>query len=112
MRPSEVFRIEVRNLDFVRRTIVNPFGKTKAATRTIPMTNDVCEILQSRSKEARGRWVFCSPAGPGRAEQPDRSNKGVRKAHDATMVPAGIQRSFSALRFETYIRNSGGAGRH
>jgi len=65
MRPDEVFRMEVRNLDFARRSIFNPSGKTKAARRAIPMTREVCEILQAHSKEARGRWVFPSPAGPG-----------------------------------------------
>jgi len=48
MRPDEVFRIDVRNLDFGRRTIFNPSGKTKAAKRTIPMTSEVLEILQRR----------------------------------------------------------------
>jgi integrase len=28
MRPEEVFRIEVSNLDFSKRTIFNPSGKT------------------------------------------------------------------------------------
>ena len=65
MRPDEVFRMEVRNLDFVRRSILNSSGKTKAAKRIIPMTREVYDILQTRSRQARGRWVFPSPAGPG-----------------------------------------------
>ena len=36
MRPEEVFRIRIENIDFRQRTIFNPFGKTKAARRTIP----------------------------------------------------------------------------
>ena len=40
--------MEVRNLDLVRRTIFNPIGKTKAARRVIPMTNDVLGISQCR----------------------------------------------------------------
>ena len=41
MRPEEVFRIRVENIDFRQKTIFNPFGKTKAARRTIPMTENV-----------------------------------------------------------------------
>jgi integrase len=33
LRPEEVFRIRVENIDFAARTIFNPFGKTKAARR-------------------------------------------------------------------------------
>jgi integrase len=73
MHPDEVFRMEVRNLDFARRSILNPSGKTKAAKRTIPMTRHVYEILQARSNAARGRWVFSSPAGPGRSSRIARS---------------------------------------
>ncbi len=94
MRPEEVFRVEVRNVDLSRRTIFNPFGKTKAAKRTIPMTSEVCEILCRRSNETRGRWVFCSPARPGQLEQPDRPIRSVRKAHDAAVRRAGIQQRF------------------
>jgi integrase len=35
LRPDEVFRIRVENIDFVDRTIFNPFGKTKAARRKV-----------------------------------------------------------------------------
>jgi integrase len=94
MRPDEVFRMEVRNLDFGRRTIFNPSGKTKAAKRTIPMTSEVFEILQNRSKETQSRWVFSSPAGQGRPARPDRPIRGVRKAHDAAIRRAGIQEHF------------------
>jgi integrase len=94
MRPEEVYRMEVRNVDLAQRTIFNPFGKTKAAKRTIPMTSEVCQILRRRLKEARGRWVFCSPKRPGQLEQPDRPIHSVRKAHDAAVRRAGIRDHF------------------
>jgi len=34
-------RIEIANLDFPQRTILNPFGKTKAARRKLTMTDEV-----------------------------------------------------------------------
>jgi integrase len=111
MRPDEVFRMEVRNLDFVRRTIFNPSGKTKAAKRTIPMTSEVCKILQDREKAARGRWVFSSPAGPGRTERPDRPIRSVRKAHDAAIRRAGIQQHFRLYDLRhTYATRAAQAG--
>jgi len=94
MRPDEVFRMEVRHLDFVRRTIFNPFGKTKAAKRTIPMTGEVCAILERRAKQARDRWVFCSPAGPGRSERSDLPIRSVRKAHDGAVRRSGAKDHF------------------
>src|SRR2546426_4621124 len=41
LRSEEVFRIRVGNSDFAARTIFNPFGKTKAARRTVTMTEAV-----------------------------------------------------------------------
>jgi integrase len=111
MRPDEVFRMEVRNLDFGRRTIFNPSGKTKAAKRAIPMTNEVFEILRNRSKETRSRWVFSSPAGPGRPARPDLPIKGVRKAHDAAIKRAGIQEHFRLYDLRhTYATRAAQAG--
>jgi integrase len=45
LRPDEVFRIRVENIDFAARTIFNPFGKTKAARRTVTMTEAVWTAL-------------------------------------------------------------------
>ena len=110
-RPDEVFRMEVRNLDLVRRTIFNPIGKTKAARRVIPMTNDVFGILQCRVKAARSPWVFYSPAGPGRAEHLDQPIKSVRKAHDAALNRAGIQQHFRLYDLRhTYATRAAQAG--
>jgi integrase len=69
MRPEEVFRLEVRHMDLEHRTIFNPFGKTKAAKRKIPMSNDAFEVLKRRVSGARGPWVFGSPSGPGTTRQ-------------------------------------------
>jgi integrase len=46
MRPEEVFRLRTENLDFKQKTIFNPHGKTKAARRTIPMTDEVLSLLK------------------------------------------------------------------
>ena len=65
MRPEEVFRIRAENIDFKQKTIFNPFGKTKAARRTIPMTDDVSSVLKFRIKkleEEKKQTPFVFPA--------------------------------------------------
>jgi Phage integrase family len=80
MRPEEVFRIRAENIDFKQMTIFNPFGKTKAACRTIPMTDNVSSRLKGRVKESERLatpFVFSSPAS---VQTPIGS---VKKAHRA-----------------------------
>jgi integrase len=88
MRPEEVFRIETANLDFVQRTILNPFGKTAAARRKLTMTDDVWSILKERTVSSKSNHVFTSPDNP---EKPIGS---VRKAHDAAVRRAKIVPGF------------------
>ena|SRR5712691_3551576 len=38
MRPDEVFRVRIENIDFIGRQIFNPNGKTKASRRYVPMS--------------------------------------------------------------------------
>jgi integrase len=88
MRPEEVFRIEVANLDLERRTTFNPFGKTKAAKRSIPMTEDVWRIMKDRVIAAKGPYAFPSKSDP------SKPIGGVRKAHDAAVERAEIKEHF------------------
>lgn len=93
MRPEEVFRIRVENLDFKQKTIFNPFGKTKAARRTIPLTDDVCALLKSRikmlaDKKKQTPFVFPSPYD---LQKPIGS---VKKAHRIAASDAGVKGRF------------------
>lgn len=88
MRPDEVFRIERSNINFESRTVFNPFGKTRAARRTIPITEEVCGILKSHCAKETGKYVFPSQHDP---NQPIAS---VRKGHDAAVARAGIKEPF------------------
>jgi len=88
LRPEEVFRIRVENLDFTARTIFNPFGKTKAARRRVSMTADVYELLKARATKAEGPFVLPTKGEP---YQPIGS---VRKAHDAAVENAEIAEHF------------------
>jgi integrase len=91
MRPEEVFRIRAENVDFKQKTIFNPFGKTKAARRIIPMTDDVLFLLKGRVEEAAGLgtpFVFTSPHN---VQKPISS---VKKAHKAAAERAKIKGHF------------------
>jgi integrase len=88
MRPEEVYRMEVADLNFDRRTIFNPRGKTKAARRTLPMTQEIWELLKRRAIAARGKYIFPS------ATDPNRHIGCVRKARDRAVARAGIKEPF------------------
>jgi integrase len=88
MRPEEVFRIEVANLDFSKRTIFNPFGKTRAARRKITMTDEVYAILKACASDAKSRFVFAS------VDNPERPIGSVRKAHNAAIRRAKLRPAF------------------
>jgi integrase len=94
VRPEDVFRLEVRNVNLPRRTVFNPWGKTKAARRTIPLDQEALAVLKRRvelAQRARSRFAFWSPRGPGRQENVNRPIGSVRKAHDAAIKRAGIE---------------------
>jgi integrase len=91
MRPEEVFRMRIENLDFKQKSIFNPNGKTKAARRTIPMTDDAWSLLKLRVNEAETLgtpYVFPSPHN---VQRPIGS---VKKAHSAAVTRAKITRRF------------------
>jgi len=93
MRPEEAFRIRVENIDFKQKTIFNPFGKTKAARRIIPMTDDVASLLKARIKkfEEKGKvtpFIFPSPYD---YQRPIGS---VKKAHRIAATDADIKEHF------------------
>ena len=91
MRPEEVFRMRVENVDIKQKAVFNPFGKTKAARRTIPMTDDVLCLLKSRVKKATALgtpFLFPSPSD---AQRPVAS---VKKAHKASVRRAKIKGRF------------------
>ena len=91
MRPAEVFRIRTENIDFKEGSIFNPFGKTKAARRKIPMTVDVVSLLKARALKAEktgSPFVFPSPHD---IQKPIGS---VKKAHQTAMKRAKIKRHF------------------
>jgi integrase len=91
MRPEEVFRIRTENIDFKQKTIFNPFGKTKAARRTIPMTDDVSSLLKAKVKEATEAGTPFAFPSPYDTQKPVGS---VKKAHKAAVERTKIKAHF------------------
>jgi integrase len=91
MRPEEVFRIRVENIDLRQKTIFNPFGKTKAARRAIPVADDLVVLLRRRMKrsmELGTPFIF-----PSRHDV-QKSIASVKKAHRSAATRANIRGHF------------------
>jgi integrase len=58
MRPEEVYRIRRENAHLVQGFLVNPFGKTKAARRRVPLTASARSVLVARMS---GEGVYLFP---------------------------------------------------
>jgi integrase len=77
MRPEEVYRIKVENVSLNSgrdSSLFNPYGKTKAAKRRVPLNSIALEVVTRRTNEAEGEYLFPSPADP---------NKPVLKLNNA-----------------------------
>lgn len=69
MRPEEVYRIECSNVHIEANEpyIFNPFGKTKAAKRRVPLNKIALEVVRGRLTKAKGTFLF---PGRGVGDQP------------------------------------------
>jgi len=65
MRPDEVFRIRIENIDWMRQIIFNPPGKTRASRRSVPISKRMFNILMVRCGEKREGWLFPSKRAAG-----------------------------------------------
>ncbi len=57
MRPEEVYRIRRENVHLAQGFLVNPFGKTKAARRRVPLTASARSVLAARMS-GEGAFLF------------------------------------------------------
>jgi integrase len=60
MRPSEIFRLKVENLDFANHRIWNPYGKTIKSRRFVPMSDRMAMVLTACCAGRKEGWVFPS----------------------------------------------------
>jgi integrase len=63
MRPEEVCRMERRHVHLNEGYYFNPYGKTKAARRKLPLSRRAAEVLRRRLANAEGPFLFPSTRG-------------------------------------------------
>jgi integrase len=83
MRPEEVCNIRRENVQLAQGYILNPYGKTRAARRKIPLTEAASAIVSKRLIEVKGDCLF-----PGRVES--KPIVKVNAAHSATVKRSGV----------------------
>ncbi len=57
MRPAEVLSLKTEDMHLVERYVFVPKGKTRAARRSLPLTEPAFRVL---SRRMRGEWCFPS----------------------------------------------------
>lgn len=57
MRPAEVLSLRCEDIHLAERYALVPKGKTRAARRTLPLTENALRVL---SRRMRGKWCFPS----------------------------------------------------
>jgi len=58
MRPEEVYRIKPENVNLASGFLFNPFGKTKAARRRVPLTSSAKNVLRRRLEGLETPFLF------------------------------------------------------
>jgi integrase len=86
MRPEEVYRIHRENTHLEEGYLYNPYGKTKAAKRKIPLSISASEVIRRRLVSTKGGYLF-----PHRKDG-DRPMIKANNAHDVTLRKTGIHR--------------------
>lgn len=77
MRPEEVYRIRKENIHLEQGYLYNPYGKTKAAKRKIPLSSVAAEILKKRMA-GDCKYLF-----RGRANKRGERDKPILKVNNA-----------------------------
>lgn len=88
MRPEEIYRMEKQNVHLDENYYFNPFGKTKAARRKIPLTARARTVLQSRIDNADGEYLFLGRRVNGVKNPVVKLNN----AHNAGRIRAGLRK--------------------
>jgi len=66
MRPEEVYRIQPENVNLAGGFLVNPYGKTKAARRRVPLTVTARNVLTRRMAGLETPFLFPCDTDPAR----------------------------------------------
>lgn len=90
MRPDEVSRLECRNVHLGEEKgyIFNPYGKTKAARRKLPLTQRAAGVLRRRLETVEGDFVFPGTRG---GNDPNKPIIKLNNAHKNAVKRAGSE---------------------
>jgi integrase len=108
MRPEEVFRMRWENVhldpagDARFGYIYNPFGKTKYARRSIPLSLRVRAILEMRPQQSEG-WVFSANTKSGHVDR-------LKSQHRAALRDSGVRPFVLCSLRHTMLTRLGEAG--
>jgi integrase len=83
MRPEEVYRIRPGNVYLDQGFLVNPFGKTKAARRRVPLSASARSVLATRMVD---EGVYLFPCETDR----NRPIPKINNAHDRAVRDSGV----------------------
>lgn len=86
MRPEEVCRIRRENVHLEHGYLFNPYGKTKAAKRKVPLSEKAVLVLENRMRKAEGVYLF---RGRGVGDAPVIH---VNRAHQSAVERSGVRR--------------------
>jgi integrase len=84
MRPEEVYRIRPENVNLSSGLLYNPFGKTKAARRRVPLNSAAKSVLARRLAGIQTPFVFPCDTDS------ERPVPKVNNAHDRAVKASGV----------------------
>jgi integrase len=84
MRPEEVYRIRPENVNLAGGFLLNPFGKTKAARRRVPLTATARNVLTRCMEGLKAPFVFPCETDA------QRSVPKVNNAHDRAVKASKV----------------------
>jgi integrase len=84
MRPEEVYRIRPENVNLAGGFLFNPYGKTKAARRRVPLNSTAKNILVRRLANIETPFIFPCETDRGRPVPK------VNNAHDRAVRVSGV----------------------
>ena len=88
-RPDELYRLKKQNVNLTGNFLRITDGKTKAARRTIPLTNRAAAILHERISNATGEYLFASGRNNTEIEKPIVK---LNNAHNAAIKRAVLKK--------------------
>ncbi len=94
LRPDEVFRIRVEDVDLLARTLKVQSGKTKNARRIVPLTEAALCVLKNRVTLGKGPCIFPFRKGFGKSDW-NRPMTQLWNAHKKALQKSKIRPAFT-----------------